>query len=162
MMVWNCGRWRNKQAEMNNRLREEGIDVCIISETKTNKNDIIELNGYDFVVKNGDWGKGREGGVMIDIKKGIMWERVIDKQIGKGNKEIERIGIRIKGKNKDINLIGIYRRPGKKLTMKEWRNMEKMVNSKEHWIIAGDFNVHNILWNYRNMDRNRILNYMRQ
>lgn len=36
--------------------------------------------------------------------------------------------------------------------MNEWRNLVKEVNNKVHWVMAGDFNVHNILWNCR--DRN--------
>lgn len=46
------------------------------------------------------------------------------------------------GKTKDINIIGIYRRPGKELAMGEWRNLVKEVNNKDHWIIARDFNIH--------------------
>lgn len=33
-------------------------------------------------------------------------------------------------------------------------DLVKEVKSKEHWITAGDFNVHNILWNCRDTDRN--------
>lgn len=35
-----------------------------------------------------------------------------------------------------------------------WRNVVKDVNNKEHWIIAGDFNAHNIIWNYKNTNVN--------
>lgn len=56
---------------------------------------------------------------MTGIKKGIKWERLTEKKIGKVNREIERIGIKIKGRIKNINVIGVYRRPGKKLTMEE-------------------------------------------
>lgn len=86
VVLWNCDGWKNKQAEMNNRLREKEIGVCIITETKTNKDD-VKIRGYDFVIKNRDWGKGRGGGVMIGIRKGIKWERITGKQLGIGNRE---------------------------------------------------------------------------
>lgn len=35
-----------------------------------------------------------------------------------------------------------------------WRNVVKDVNNKEHWIIAGDFNAHNIIWNCKNTNVN--------
>lgn len=59
---------------------------------------------------------------MIGIRKGIQWERLTERQMGKAIREIMRTGIRIKGKIKYINVIGLYRRPGKELTMEEWRN----------------------------------------
>lgn len=74
--------------------------------------------------------------------------------MGKGNREIEKIEIRIKDKAKYINVIGIYRRPGKELPMNKQRNLVKKINIKDRWIIAGNFNVHNILWNCRDTDRN--------
>lgn len=41
-----------KQNEINNRLREKGIDICIITETKLNKNDIVKVRGFDIINKN--------------------------------------------------------------------------------------------------------------
>lgn len=38
--------------------------------------------------------------------------------------------------------------------MNEWRNLVKEVNNKVHWVMTGDFNVHNILWNCRGRNRN--------
>lgn len=47
---------------MNNRLRDKGIDVFIVTETKTKKDDIIKINGYDIIHKkeNGEKEKGEE------------------------------------------------------------------------------------------------------
>lgn len=78
---------------MNNRLREKGIDVCI-TET-TNKDDVI---------KNRDWRKGRGGGVMIGIRNKMGKG---NRKTGIENREIEKIGIRIKGKTKYVNIIGV-------------------------------------------------------
>lgn len=83
---------------------------------------------------------------MTGIRKGIKWERVTGKQLGIGNREIEKINIRIKGKTKDVNIIRVYiGRPRKELSMNEWKELIKEVNNKEQWIIAGDFYVHNVL-----------------
>lgn len=57
------------------------------------------------MVKNREWDKGKGGGVMIGIKRGIKWKRLTLKQMGKGNREMEKIGIKVKGKTKDINII---------------------------------------------------------
>lgn len=67
---------------MNNRLRDKGIYVFIV--TKTKKDDIIKINGYDIIHKKREWGKGKGGGVMIGIRKGIAWERIREKNIGAG------------------------------------------------------------------------------
>lgn len=91
---------------------------------------------------------------MIGIRKGIAWERIREKNIGAGYREMKAIDIKIKGKVKDCNIICIHRKPGKKIPMYVWRNVVKDVNNKEHWIIAGDFNAHNIIWNCKNTNVN--------
>lgn len=71
-------------------MREKGIDICLITEVKTNEENIIKIRGYDIVIKNKEWDKGKGGRVMIGVKNGIKWERLTLKQMGKRNRKIEK------------------------------------------------------------------------
>lgn len=59
-------------------------------------------------------------------------------------------------KNKEINIIVVYRKPGINLIKKEWlKFLEQFTNTET--IITGDFNAHNRQWNCSKTDRNGIL-----
>lgn len=51
-----------------------------------------------------------------------------------------------------VNIIGVYRRLGPAVRKIKWNKLCYGINDKEEIIIAGDFNVHNRLWNCKNTD----------
>lgn len=62
---------------------------------------------------------------------------------------MEAIGIKVKGLKKNCNIVGVYRRSEKRVPKQVWQNLVKEISKKEHWMIAGDFNAHNVVWNCR-------------
>lgn len=75
---------------MNVRLKKEAIDVFIVTEIKTGKDDIIRVSGYDIIYNSRKWGKGKGGGVLIGIKKDILWERLKGKEKDTGYRGLEK------------------------------------------------------------------------
>lgn len=132
VVLWNSGGWKNKQGEMIVRLREKEIDVFIVTEIKTRKEDIVKVNGnmiFYITVENGI--KEEEGGgVLIRIKKGISWERLKGKEKVLGYRDMETIGNTVKGLKKNCNILGVYRRPGKRVPKYVWQESVKEVNEK--------------------------------
>lgn len=147
IMLWNCGGWRNKHDEMRKRLREEDVDIGIITETKMGEDDKIRMTGYDIARQERRTGAGKGGGVMILIKKKIKWENIQSKEIGGEKDNMEIKGIRIKSEEKCLNVVGIYRKSGTKTVKNEWESMIENVETGQLWLMAGDYNAHSKNWN---------------
>lgn len=86
---------------------------------------------------------------MIMVRKDIIWETIRDSDISENTDNIEIKGIRIKGKENILNLIGIYKKPGKDVNRKTWEEIVKTKKQDQKWIIMGNFNAHNREWNCR-------------
>lgn len=69
----------NKHDEMRKRLRE--ADVGIFTETKLKEEDKLRMTGYRIIRKDRVFGVGRGGGVMIMVRKDIIWETIRDSDI---------------------------------------------------------------------------------
>lgn len=55
---------------------------------------------------------------------------------------------------KKIDIIGVYRRLGKKTKKNTWVNLIKKCKKKNGIILTGDFNAHHSLWNCERSDEN--------
>lgn len=107
------------------------------------------MTKYRIIRKDRVFGVGRGGGVMIMVRKDIIWEIIRDSDISENTDNIEIKGIRIKGKENILNLIGIYRKPGKDVNRKTWEEIVKTKKQDKKWIIMGNFNAYNREWNCR-------------
>lgn len=123
VLIWNCYGVRNKTAELNKRFQEHNIDIGIITETKLLEGDNLKFSGYDIIKKDRKGGKGREGGVLIVIQKNLVWEPIMEKDMGGKLNEVETVDIRLKGEIENRYITGIYRRPGKKTNKMVWEKI---------------------------------------
>lgn len=122
-------------------------DILIITETKTRKNDKLYFREYNTINMSRERGEIAAGGIAIVIRNGIKFDQIQVK--GYNPDEVECAGIKTKIPNRDLLIIGVYRRPGRRVRQGTWRNIIKKnrTNDKEEMILAGDFNSHSILWN---------------
>lgn len=91
---------------------------------------------------------------MIIIQKDLKWEPILQKDIGSKIKGFETIGIKLKGEVGNRHIIGMYRKSGKRENKSTWEKLLKNKKKEEIWIIGGDFNAHNTIWNCNNTDIN--------
>lgn len=52
-----------------------------------------------------------------------------------------------------MNIIGIYRRPGKEGSKIEWKKLFRGIKKNEGILVMGDFNAHHRAWNCWNTDK---------
>lgn len=92
------------------------------------------------------------GGVMICIRKGIKYENINDLYFPVN---VEGLGVKVSFHEKSINFIVIYRSLSRVnlIKVKEQKKMFKQFQGNST-IVIGDFNAHNIIWNYKNTDIN--------
>lgn len=142
ILTWNCAGIKSKQAELSKRLVEKKVDIGIITERKLNEKTHLRISGYEIIREDRQGGKG-SGEVMILIKKGIKREPVTQNENFKKLQDVEMKGIRIQGREKDLSIYGIYRRPGKTNTKQNWDKLVENTGKAKWKIIIGDFNAHN-------------------
>ncbi|KMQ90819.1 rna-directed dna polymerase from mobile element jockey [Lasius niger] len=151
IMTWNAKDWKNKKEELCKRVHD--YDINIITETKNRDKDRFCISGYITITKNRRSGLiTGAGGVAMLIKKGIKFEEIKNIQVNSNN--IEALGVRIKGLDRAINLIGIYRKPGETEQPGVWKRLVESSGDIESLILTGDFNAHNRVWNCEQTDKN--------
>lgn len=129
------------------------IDIITLSETHLTKSNLdarCELDGYTFVRRDRDQGKG--GGVALYVKNGIIFKR-------RSNLEKSLTGsllIEITIKNSKSFLVGCFYRPpetsnyfSKNYNASIQSLLNVVSNENKETILLGDFNV-----NYRNCHEN--------
>lgn len=103
------------------------------------------MTGFDtYAINNYTQGMGGTGGVAIFVRK-VIKSFAID--MSQCNDFIDAVGIRIQGRDKPLNLVCIYRRPGRTNRKRDWHLVFKNIRAGEGVIVTGDFNAHNELWN---------------
>lgn len=150
--LWNSRGTRSKREEVTNKMSE--YDILVISETKIKKSDILLFRGYDSVNYYRDINGIVAGGVSIIIRNGIKYEKIDIKGVDK--EVMDCIGIKTMCDNKELIIIGIYRRPGTIMRGEKWRKLIRDNRGKNGGkvIITGDFNCHNRIWNCEETDSN--------
>ena len=133
---------KSKIRDITNIAEDELFDIMVFTETKLKQEETRKIGGYKEERLNRDT---EAGGVIIYVKENIKSEVI------KMNKKCETIWMKIKGKDKQLIIGGIYSpceniTPKKKIT--EFVNeLEKdlkeiVENEGDEVLIVGDFNAH--------------------
>ncbi|CAL1681213.1 unnamed protein product [Lasius platythorax] len=150
ILLWNARGWNNKKEELYKRVQE--YDISVITETKSREYDLFRVPGYNKIEKQRDDQNG--GGVAMFIKKSIQVKVLEETRNILDNMEI--LGVKCRGLSKKINIIGIYRRPGRVERRGMWKEIINMykIKPEESTIMLGDFNAHSQVWNCGDTDSN--------
>ena len=116
-------------------------DIIVLSEIRHNVEEIFNtyFNNYAYYIKYPEINKC--GGVAILIKKCI--DHKIEDNLNIEHDLIENIVVKIKNKNNNIYVSGLYKHP--KMSILELQNaLKSQINKilqKDTFILAGDFNI---------------------
>lgn len=142
ILQWNANGILNKRDELLELAARLQSDVLIICETKLRAIDKFYLPGYFTLRNDRNGGRGRGGGVIVAVRKGIKFNKVRTNFDG-----AELIGIKIM----DLFLFSFYNPPQYHLNLQV---LELAFNMGDKVIIAGDFNSKHTLWNCANANAN--------
>ncbi|KAK0160438.1 hypothetical protein PV328_007848 [Microctonus aethiopoides] len=146
IVLWNCRGIQNKKNEISNKILE--YDIIILTETKYSRESIYFTDCNTIIKKS----KGNSGGIIIIVKNYIEFETINGwNNIGE---DFDITGIRITNTKDKINIVGVYRRPQKNTSKRQWQNIMSFEDRKAETIVMGDFNAHNMMWNCQTTDRN--------
>lgn len=142
IMLWNVRGIGNKWAEVWKIIQD--YDICVLTEIREREEKKMRVAGYNVIVRNNNnRDKIKSGGIAIYVKKELCIEE--DKANNKKTDEgLDKINIKIKGKKDDINLIGLYRRPGRIERKGFWKDLLKGIDKNSKTILLGDFNAHHV------------------
>lgn len=142
---------RGKREEVTKYMEE--YDVVVISEVKMRERDNLKFSGFRTYHKLREEGRMAAGGILILVKNKIGQEAMGD--VGGGEETIESLGVRIRGEEgRMINLIGIYRKPGKRTRKESWINVIRRAREENSIMMVGDFNAKHRIWNCEVTDKN--------
>lgn len=132
--LWNTRGWASKMTELEFRTR--GYDVCLLTETKSKKRNNPRMRGFDVYSVNNYRREagGAGGGVAILIRKNLK-RSLINMSHCKNNLDV--LGLKIQGAGICINILCLYRRPGKAYRKDMWRDLFRNINSNINYYSWG-------------------------
>lgn len=132
ILNWNSNGLKNKTIELTQYLQEHEIDIALITETKLNQTDKINIKNYETYRKDRPT---NGGGVAIIIKNTIHHSLIPDT-----HNILEILGIKIKN---NIHLFALYINPNYRLTQ---HDRAEIFDAHNKIIVAGDLNARHVTW----------------
>ena len=150
-MQWNAGGLARKTGELEERLKSQLIDICLIQETKLRQKDRTpHFPGYSTLRQDRVGGIG--GGLLTLIRHEISFERLPGDQ--KDGTEVIRCRIKF-ARNRWATLANVYCPPDNSLGGSTTLLRTDILPTDEYSIIAGDLNAHSSLWDPSQPDDQR-------
>ncbi|XP_077994476.1 uncharacterized protein LOC144448196 [Glandiceps talaboti] len=150
--TWNAHLIKNKAVLLRDHLLNNGIDMCVITETWLQTRDQIWIEGCDLnnnglCMLSSFRGDNRRGGGLSLVTVTTLVSKTIKSDT---LRTIEYHHWHVKGQNLDVNVLGIYRPPYSKQHqstvsdfIKEFLTLlESWLPANNNIVIAGDFNIH--------------------
>nr|CAD7425533.1 unnamed protein product [Timema monikensis] len=148
ILVWNANSILQQAREFEDLLKTYGIDVALICETHLQETKRLHILGY--TIYRTDRKHTRGGGTAVLIKNYLPHYRA-DIQ---DTENLEATAVGVNTKKGPITFVAVYNPPNKTLLK---RDLDQ-VTVTDDYLIGGDLNSKNVLWNCRTTNRNgRIL-----
>lgn len=151
ILNWNARGIRNKKDELSTKMYN--YDIVILTETKMSNKERLRFKGYNVIEKNYPKKTISAGGIAIVVRNDLRIVKL--KEIDINSTNIEMLGIKISGLDRELNCFAIYRRPGIVESRNTWRRIIGFLKKFKNVIVVGDFNAHNTIWNCIDTDKNR-------
>lgn len=132
--TWNANGLQKHISELGIYLKNENIDICLISETHFTKQSYVKIPHYLCYHTPHPENKAR-GGSAILIKSNMQHYEELKLETLK----MQATTISIKANNKDIKISAIYCPPRLTLSEDEYKDVFEMLGN--NFIIGGDFNA---------------------
>lgn len=151
-LIWNVRGWWNKREEIKERIKN--YDLVILTEIKNKPERELKIAGYKTLTRNNyNNNLGGAGGVAIIVRENLRVEINDDFNTNDGDIDCASVQVQTDQK-KIINVIAIYRRPGRQMRNNTWNDLLRRRRNNESIILAGDFNAHHTDWNCEKCDHN--------
>lgn len=141
IMHWNAEGIQNKKMSLNERLRQENIDIACIQETHLKEALRLNIRGYEVIRK--DRTDRIKGGVAILVRNSIPYQEL---QVDTGN-EAEIHGVVLTVGQDKIRIFNEYCPVDKDLSL------SRIETSETNCLVVGDFNSHSEAWGYAESDQ---------
>jgi exonuclease III len=133
---WNANSISNKKEELKIFLKNQNVDICVVSETKLGKNSIFDFSDfekdYNILIKFRQ-NKGGAGGIAVFIKNKLSYSEIKDYD----SYNVEQISFKLFHQRKEYFIMGIYNPPDQLLCSKLIKEIDK---NYTNYIITGDLN----------------------
>lgn len=133
---WNANGILNKLSEFKDFLTTYDPDIAVITETHLNNSNNLNVANYTTYRCDRPY---RGGGVAI-LAKNSLSHFELNKDHSDGT---EQIAIILNYNNKNLQIVGIYNKPGHIITDQQVNNIFKIGYET---IVAGDFNSKHVIW----------------
>ena len=137
---WNAEGVRQKKTELQNFLKQNGIDVCTIQETHLTQNHRFYVRGYETYRQDRE--SRSKGGVVTLVRNTIP---SIEIQRSRAS-DTEFLVVELILPDHHLQVFNIYSPPDKSIAL------HLIQPTTENWIIMGDFNSHSPSWGYDELD----------
>ena len=137
---WNAEGVRQKKTELQNFLKQNGIDICTIQETHLTQNHRFYVRGYETYRQDRE--SRSKGGVVTLVRNTIP---SIEIQRSRAS-DTEFLGVELILPDHHLQVFNIYSPPDKSIAL------HLIQPTTENWIIMGDFNSHSPSWGYDELD----------
>ena len=145
ILQWNINGLENNYEFLQELLYNKQINIACIQETNLKDKNTIQMKNYTSYYRNRSECINASGGVGIIIKNTIHSQRILI------NTNIEAIAVKVTIGNQNIHICNIYLSNQYRLDITE---LESLINQiPTPFIILGDFNSHNTLWNSYKTDK---------
>lgn len=137
ILQWNSRSIVANKASLLDYLKDNPVDVIVLSETWLKPDTKIYINGFHLVHEYRNDGKG---GVGIFISRTISFSKInINKNF---NNQIEICAVTLDRYN--ISIVSVYKPPTINATKADWQNI--FLQFQNETVVCGDFNAHHCLW----------------
>lgn len=142
ILTWNANGLWQRLGELEMFMREQDIDICLISETHVKNKLNFKINGFLDYHASHPSNKAR-GGASIYIKECIKHAIGLKLEL----ESMQLIGVQVRTKHDLLNISSIYCPPRYKVDKNEFTNLIKSL--RPNLIIGGDLNAKHTFWGSR-------------
>lgn len=139
---WNANGILNHINETEIFLKENYIDILLISETHLTNKSFLKINGYEVVATNHPDNKAH-GGAAVLIKSNIKFE--VAEPVAETN--LQAAGVKVFTDRHPLYIYSIYFPPRFNVKCDEFEDFFKKLGNK--FIVGGDFNAKHPWWGSR-------------
>jgi len=148
VMSFNVGKMKTKQkrAKIMIDIISENPDIALIQESNLDESEVFEVDGYVPIPKPG------ATGLITLIKHNILYQEET-KALDFG-KNIEYQSFNVELKDKTLTVVNIYRNcTADSQAILDASKLFQYLSKQKNAIVAGDFNAHSILWEYKSLEK---------
>lgn len=140
--TWNANGIQNRKYELEVFLKEQHIDVCLLSETHSTKQSYLKIHGYQIYQTIHPDNQAR-GGTAVIIKNHIKHHEMQQYQ----SKETQLTVVEIISAKQRLQVAAIYCPPRYNLKKSDYLNILQHMNGR--FIVGGDLNAKHTDWGSR-------------